>query len=221
MQVSQLLKTMGKEGIKVFYSFTNSDSRKYLSQFVSLRDTQLSKIILTSYQSTTISHEIVSQGSFTGSKNTIKSFRICYKSIKTVTEQSASLSNILFPIYANGIFLLSSWIKGGTNDTQTDQSAFCSQPPLLYHGWQRSQNGKFGILLMIPARTTGKGILFSGNNGYDNDVDYSRQCPSLSPHGGNTLRNEFTTGKNQSQGMETLSYHLHPLIQTCQFKQLQ
>ena len=24
--------------------------------------------------------------------------------------------------------------------------------------------------------------------------------------------------KNQSQGMETLSYHLHPLIQTCQFK---
>lgn len=88
-----------------------------ICQFVSLRDTELSKIILTSYQSTTISHEIVLQGSFTGSKNTTKSFRKCYKSIKTVTEQSASLSNILFPIYANGIFLLSSWIKGGTNDT--------------------------------------------------------------------------------------------------------
>ena len=28
--------------------------------------------------------------------------------------------------------------------------------------------------LEIPARTTGKGILFSGNNGYDNDVDHSR-----------------------------------------------
>lgn len=37
-----------------------------------------------------------------------------------------------------------------------------------------AKNGKFGILLMIPARTTGKGILFSGNNGYDNDADHSR-----------------------------------------------
>lgn len=45
------------------------------------------------------------------------------------------------------------------------------------------QNGKSGILLMMFARTTGKGILSSGNNSYDNDVDHSRQWPSLPPHG--------------------------------------